>query len=63
MSGEQLPAVNTWFKLREIILRICTMATLHKLMLRYILEDYFRASQTADGRAGGSVGQEELLLC
>ena len=27
MSGEQLPAVDTWFKLREIILLICTMAT------------------------------------
>jgi hypothetical protein len=29
--GEQLPAVNTWFKLREIILLICTMATLVKI--------------------------------
>ncbi len=27
MSGEQLPAVNTRFKLIEIILLICTMAT------------------------------------
>ncbi len=27
MSGEQLPAVNTWFKLIEIILLIFTMAT------------------------------------
>ncbi len=27
MSCEQLPAVNTWFKLIEIILLICTMAT------------------------------------
>jgi hypothetical protein len=27
VSGELLPAVNTWFKLREIILLICTMAT------------------------------------
>jgi hypothetical protein len=27
VSGEQLPAVNTWFKLIEIILLICTMAT------------------------------------
>jgi hypothetical protein len=31
--------------------------------LRYSLEDYFRTSQAANGRAGGSVGQEELLLC
>ncbi len=29
MSGEQLPAVNTWFKRIEIILLICTMATIH----------------------------------
>jgi hypothetical protein len=27
VSGEQLPAVNTWFKLIEIKLLICTMAT------------------------------------
>ncbi len=27
MSGEQLPAVNTWVKLIEIILLICKMAT------------------------------------
>jgi hypothetical protein len=27
VSGEQLPVVNTWFKLIEIILLICTMAT------------------------------------
>ncbi len=27
MSGEQLPAVNTWVKLIEIKLLICTMAT------------------------------------
>ncbi len=27
MSGEQLPAVKTWFNLIDIILLICTMAT------------------------------------
>ncbi len=29
VSTEQLPAVNTWFKLIEIILLICTMATIY----------------------------------
>jgi hypothetical protein len=35
LSGEQLPAVNTWFKLIEIILLICTMATDYEFGLFY----------------------------
>ncbi len=32
VSGQQLPAVNTWVKLGEIILLICTMATVLSLV-------------------------------
>jgi hypothetical protein len=49
-------SLNFFFLNRSVFL-------LHKLVLSYILENYFRTSQTADGRAGSSVGQEELLLC
>jgi hypothetical protein len=44
VSGEQLPAVNTWFKLREIIILICTMATPY---LKKILVILFRGPEAA----------------